>query len=266
MLASFKLPFIFDTEPLRREVETIPQTAWSRHFNAHYYDGAWDGVALRSIGGTIDRIYQDPRGGGKIVDTPILARCENLRQVLATFQCEIRLARLLRLSPGSSIKEHRDYYLGFEEGEVRLHIPITTDPEVEFFLAGRRVDMQPGECWYLDFSLSHRVSNQSRTDRIHLVLDCVLNDWLRQILSEVTSETDMATNPCECTKGGWQEFHDYVLTQPELLARLRSTDDRQTFIELAEAVGRENCYFFTKEHVDGAIQAARREWFTRWVN
>jgi hypothetical protein len=50
---------------------------------------------------------------------------------------------------------------------------------VSFFLAGERLLMNEGESWYLNFNLPHRVENRSCADRIHLVLDCVLNDWLR---------------------------------------------------------------------------------------
>jgi hypothetical protein len=62
--------------------------------------------------------------------------------------------RLLRLGPGGVIKEHRDYDLGYDLGEARLHVPIVTDPEVAFHLRNRRVTMAEGETWYLDLSPS----------------------------------------------------------------------------------------------------------------
>jgi mannose-6-phosphate isomerase-like protein (cupin superfamily) len=65
---------------------------------------------------------------------------------------------------------------------VRLHIPVVTNPEVEFVLNGVRVEMKEGECWYHNFNLPHRVANRGTVDRVHLVLDCVLNDWLREVL------------------------------------------------------------------------------------
>jgi aspartyl/asparaginyl beta-hydroxylase (cupin superfamily) len=88
----------------------------------------------------------------------------------------------MRLKAGSSIREHRDYQLGFEDGEVRLHIPVVTNTEVEFVLDGVRSDMKEGECWYHNFNLPHRVANRGTVDRVHLVLDCVVNDWLREML------------------------------------------------------------------------------------
>jgi quercetin dioxygenase-like cupin family protein len=55
---------------------------------------------------------------------------------------------------------------------------------VEFLLQGRRIEMREGEAWYLDLNLPHAVANRGRTDRIHLVVDCVVNDWVRALLEQ----------------------------------------------------------------------------------
>jgi quercetin dioxygenase-like cupin family protein len=57
-----------------------------------------------------------------------------------------------------------------------------TNKRVEFYLAGERVPMHEGELWYLDFSQKHRVENNGTTDRIHLVMDCKVNDWLVEMI------------------------------------------------------------------------------------
>jgi len=46
-------------------------------------------------------------------------------------------------------------------------------------VAGERVILREGECWYVNTSLPHRVANLGQTDRIHLVIDCEVNGWLR---------------------------------------------------------------------------------------
>lgn len=119
---------------------------------------------------------------------PLLAGCPYLCELLATFHCPQQAVRLLRLKAGSAIKEHRDHELGFENGEIRLHLPVMTNPEVEFVLAVNRVVVSEGECWYLNFNLPHRVANCGATDRIHLIIDCVVNDWLRQLLLAAASD------------------------------------------------------------------------------
>ena len=86
--------------------------------------------------------------------------------------------RLLNLHAGSTIKAHRDSELNFENGEIRLHIPVLTHPEVEFFLDGERMNLQEGECWYMNFNLLHSINNNSPVNRVHLVIDAVVNDWV----------------------------------------------------------------------------------------
>ena len=92
-------------------------------------------------------------------------------------------ARLLKLGRGAVIKPHKDAELAFENGEARIHVPIFTNPGVEFFLEDQRVPMEPGSCWYINANLPHRVANRGETDRIHLVVDCAVNDWVREWFS-----------------------------------------------------------------------------------
>lgn len=178
MLTSLKLPFFFDPQRLKADLMQIQGSEWVDHFNKSIYEGDWGGIALRSVGGKPMTLYPDPTATATFADTAILARCPYYQIILATLACPLTAVRLLRLKAGSTIREHRDYRLGYEDGEVRLHIPVLTNSDVVFFLAGQRVAMQEGECWYLNVNLPHRVDNQSATDRVHLVIDCVVNEWL----------------------------------------------------------------------------------------
>lgn len=177
-----KLPLQFDAARLHAELALIGTTEFVPHFNTAYFQGDWSAVPLRSVGGRIDQIYPDPTARNVFADTPLLARCDYIREVLAMLRCPQQAVRFLRLKAGSVIKEHCDYELGFENGEVRLHIPVVTNPEVEFVLNQVRVIMNEGECWYLNVNRPHRVANRGPTDRVHLVVDCVVNNWLRDML------------------------------------------------------------------------------------
>ncbi len=182
MRASLKLPLQFEPALLQADLREITAEEFVAHFNTAYYQGDWSVAPLRSVGGRARHIYPDPTAKNAFADTALLAHCPYVRHVLASFSCPQQAVRFMRLKAGSTIKEHRDYELGFEDGEVRVHIPIVTNPEVEFVLSGVRVDMKEGECWYHNFNLPHRVANKGTVDRIHLVLDCVVNDWLRELL------------------------------------------------------------------------------------
>jgi hypothetical protein len=181
MQKSYKLPMSFDSDRLKADLACFQADEWIPHFNTRYYEGDWSGIALRAVGGRAGQLYPDPTATDDFADTPMLARCPYFQEVLTAFHCPLTSARLLRLSARSSIREHKDYKLGFEDGELRVHVPVVTNVNVAFFLAGEQVIMQEGEAWYLNLNLSHRVENQSDIDRIHLVIDCVVNDWVREL-------------------------------------------------------------------------------------
>ena len=178
MIASLKFPFEFDIARLQADLALIQPDEWQKHFNTSIYEGDWSGVALRAVADGHMALYPDPTATDRFADTAVLDRCLYFREVLATFQCPMTSARLLRLKARSNIREHRDYKLGFEDGEARIHVPIVTEPAVAFYVAGERVPMQHGECWYVNVNEPHRVDNESDLDRVHLVIDCVVNDWL----------------------------------------------------------------------------------------
>ena len=176
-----KLPFHFDPEHLRADLALVRPEEWIPHINRQHYDGQWSGAALRSIAGAADNIVPDAPDQSAFRDTALLGRCGYFQEVLATFRCPLQAVRLLRLHAGSNIAEHVDRALDFEDGEVRIHVPIVTNDHVRFFLDGSRLVMAPGECWYTNVNLPHSVENRSAEDRIHLVLDCRVNDWLRDL-------------------------------------------------------------------------------------
>jgi hypothetical protein len=92
--------------------------------------------------------------------------------------------------PGAVIGEHRDVgdeAAGFAYRKVRLHVPIETNDRVVFHLAGRPVRMLPGRLYYCDFTRPHFVRNDGTEPRIHLVLDLVVNDFLRGVFPPTTA-------------------------------------------------------------------------------
>jgi Aspartyl/Asparaginyl beta-hydroxylase len=183
MLSCVRLPLQFDPVALEADVAALPDEDWVPHFNTSYYEGDWSGAALRSVGGAARQIYPDPNPQGSYDDTDILARCPAIGEAVGSFECQKLSVRLLRLGPGASVREHTDYNLGYDDGEVRFHVPVTTNPDAVFELEGRPIPMRPGETWYLDFNLRHRVANHGAEPRIHLVIDCVVNEWVSRQLA-----------------------------------------------------------------------------------
>lgn len=183
-----KLALRFDPEPLQRDVAGFDEEDWLDHFVKRNYEGSWSVIPLRGPRGAehpVMMMYSDPTCSD-FADTPFLARAPHVRDALDQFACELQSVRLMRLAPGSVIKEHRDLDLSLEDGMVRLHVPITTNSEVEFRLSGDVVPLAEGECWYLPLAGPHSVRNGGERSRVHLVLDALPNAWLRAQITGVT--------------------------------------------------------------------------------
>ena len=82
-------------------------------------------------------------------------------------------AILVRLTAGESIKTHRDYGESLSRAH-RIHIPVITNPGVEFGVAGHVKHLAAGEAWEINNRKHHAVRNLGGADRVHLILDYVL--------------------------------------------------------------------------------------------
>ncbi|MBP1224416.1 aspartyl/asparaginyl beta-hydroxylase domain-containing protein [Flavobacterium sp. 1355] len=189
LIRSIKFPIVFDTEKLKNDLSKIINKKWTDHYNTNDYTGKWTSVALMSKDGKSDTIYALSSDNDKIVNTEILDSCTYFKEILDGFLFEKTAVRLLQLAVGAEIKPHSDHCLGYEDGSFRLHIPIITNPDVEFILDGKRLVMNEGECWYIDANFEHSVANRGKQDRIHLVIDGIRNDWTDDLFYKEASET-----------------------------------------------------------------------------
>jgi Aspartyl/Asparaginyl beta-hydroxylase len=198
LLKYLKLPFLFDVALLQQDVNHLSNRQWLAHYQTKHYEGEWSAIPLRSVNGKADSIIVSPTENAKYANTIFLDQSPYLQKVLAHFKCPLQAVRLLKLNAGAIIKEHNDAELCFEKGEIRLHIPVITHAQVEFYLQDEQIVTQEGECWYMNFNLLHRITNNSPVNRIHLVIDAVVNDWVNQIFSsdaiQIKKEVDVAEN------------------------------------------------------------------------
>lgn len=172
-----QLPFLFSEEQLIHDLQVLLKSEWIPHFNQQGYTGAWNSLPLYALGGDPGNILAHLESEMEALATPFLKPCTYLQEVISNFSCSFSSIRLLRLAAGAYIKPHRDFKSGYEDDFFRLHIPIQTNPLVNFTLDGHRLVMQPGECWYTNVNYVHSVSNGGSTDRIHLVIDGRRNEW-----------------------------------------------------------------------------------------
>ena len=183
VLKYIQLPFHFDVSRLQQEVNELAAGHWQLHYQKLHYEGDWSAIPLRSVGGKADDIIVSPVDDAEYKDTVFLKEGGYIKEVLTVFECSLQAVRLLKLDAGAVIKEHRDAELSYEHGAIRIHIPVITNEEVEFYLSKERMNLKEGECWYMNFNLQHSIQNKSSYDRIHLVIDAMVNEWVTELFT-----------------------------------------------------------------------------------
>jgi len=188
-----KLPFHFDEQKLLADLNLILNSDWKAHFNKIGYSGNWSSIALYAPNGDHKNIFAVHNDQTHIQETELIKKCDYFKEVLKQIQCPLLSVRLLNLGVGAYIKPHKDYQLGYENGCFRLHIPIITNPKVEFILADKALTMLPGECWYTNVNYTHSVANNGDEDRIHLVIDGERNEWSDDLFFSLASKESLLT-------------------------------------------------------------------------
>ena len=171
---------------IRDELIRLRSEPWTTHPNLRDYSGGWDVLPLRC---SVEHQNAHPilqgfaiEGGSLWQNLPCLNASRNLLKLLETVQCPLKSVRLMRLAPGAQIKPHRDRELAWEFGEARLHLPLCTDPNVHFVIDGETIPMQAGELWYMNADREHSVTHNGIVERIHLVIDCEVDHWLKNAI------------------------------------------------------------------------------------
>ena len=207
---------------------------WQSHVNQSAYSQGWDVLALRCKKDHIDAhpILQcfaveesnqasvQDEGNSEWQDLPLLSRLHGIQTFLSDLQCPIKSVRLMRLQPGGEILPHRDKGLSLKYGQARLHVPIASSEQVAFFVDGEQLPMVAGELWYMNADKEHWVKNNSNSDRIHLIIDCEVNDWLDQLITENkprVADFNAIVSPHEQVRALLQQFHKFEELEPGLI-------------------------------------------------
>lgn len=84
-----------------------------------------------------------------------------------------RLGRVIitKLEPGKKILPHRDVLGAYSKYYTRYHMVLQGLPGSIFTCGDETVSMTSGELWWFDAAAEHSVANNSRDDRVHLLID-----------------------------------------------------------------------------------------------
>ncbi|MGH8363635.1 MAG: aspartyl/asparaginyl beta-hydroxylase domain-containing protein, partial [Gammaproteobacteria bacterium] len=241
-----QLPLCFDAARLQAEIGQFAESDWRVHPQGFAGNSAL--ILVSRGGGENDDL------AGEMLPSPRLERCAYLRQVLASFHTVIGRSRLMRLAPGAEVTAHTDIDYYWRE-RIRIHVPVVTDPQVQFQCGSSEIHMRAGDAWVFDNWRPHRVLNPSGITRIHLVIDTVGSAEFWRLVAAASASRDHVAatriefKPEEHAEIALERFNREPVAHPaavrgmtqELIADLRSQAARspaqaqveQTLLDLA---------------------------------
>lgn len=114
--------------------------------------------------------------GLEAVNQPCFAMIPGLQKLLLDVMRlvdGVRLGRVIvtRLEPGKKILPHSDTQGDYASYYTRYHLVLQGMPGSLFNCGDETVQMQTGELWWFDASAEHSVINNSKDDRVHMLID-----------------------------------------------------------------------------------------------
>ncbi len=173
-----RLPIRFCADTLAAEVRALPPHAWIPHPQGFPGNEA---VPLVTPGGRATNEFVGPMG-----PTDYLRHSPYLMEVMAAIGATWGRSRLMGLGAGAQVPEHVDnnYYW---RTHIRFHIPVVTNPDVDFTCGDETVNMAAGSAWIFDTFRKHQVQNRGTSQRIHLVCDTVGGERLWDLVDAARS-------------------------------------------------------------------------------
>jgi hypothetical protein len=180
-----------DISRLREAVLALPESVWDEENSTkpNRFDtlGSTRHILFRFVSNFLDWRQSH--------DRPLWNEWRSLLEpMLAAATAEYGYARgafprvmLARMAPGGVIEEHCDtnpaaYW------PHKIHVPIQTNDDVDFFVDSVRYHFPEGEAVEVNNMAWHAVENRGTTDRIHLIfeyydLDQPEPEWLAALLA-----------------------------------------------------------------------------------
>lgn len=166
---------------MQREVSNVKDD-WTNVYS-DYHTGGWQTLSLwnRSSEPT-DTVIEDCEP----VETSLLQKMPATRAVLRGLGFRYMWVRLAKLQVNAFMHEHRDYQELRNVRRLRLHIPIITNPFSSIVIDHTRVHLALGYVWKLNPIHRHAASNFGKEPRIHIIMDCYVDETLEALVAAET--------------------------------------------------------------------------------
>ncbi len=164
------------------------ESIWQEPYPEYGSDGLKVATLLNHTGEQENFDYHDC---AKPEPTPLLLKLTELQRFLDESGFNIMGSRLLRLDPGTFLHEHRDFVYLENVPRYRLHMPLITNDQAFITSPGLNVHFKKGYLWKLDPKQTiHSACNFGTTPRIHLMIDCYVEEKLQALIDQQFLDQD----------------------------------------------------------------------------
>tara|TARA_R110002072_G_scaffold302996_1_gene490895 strand:+ start:21136 stop:22233 length:1098 start_codon:yes stop_codon:yes gene_type:complete len=181
-----------------KKLATLPQ--FTNHYSNYNTSGSWTALSLRGYlpdpsfiakPSEMNQAWQKQHEHElfELQDTPLFRRFPDVKAFAMQLGGEVHRVRFMKLAAGGVLGRHTDQVDADSGGAIgmvaRIHVPIVSNDNTVFTVwdaegTPMRVRMRVGEYWFLDTRKPHEAVNGGHSDRIHLVIDVVVNERLHQ--------------------------------------------------------------------------------------
>lgn len=161
MAAIARQPELWNHDDCRREFAETPHAAT-------------DDILLRFT--TPEGRLQSHANSLEAIDTTSMQKLPDVKSELLNVMRLVNGSRLgraivTRLGPGKKILPHKDVIGEYSKYYTRYHLVLQSMPGSLFTCGDETVQMLTGELWWFDAAAEHSVINNSKDDRIHMLID-----------------------------------------------------------------------------------------------
>jgi aspartyl/asparaginyl beta-hydroxylase len=109
-------------------------------------------------------------------DLPAMVKLPGAKLMCLQIMALVKGSRLGRVvitktEPGKKILPHSDVIGEYSKYYTRYHVVLQGLPGSLFMCGDESVNMKTGELWWFDANAEHSVSNNSKDDRVHMLID-----------------------------------------------------------------------------------------------
>lgn len=166
---------------VQQEVARL-NTEWTNVYS-DYHTGGWQTLSLLNrTSKPTDTIIEDCEP----VETSLLKQMPETRALLRGLGFRYMWARLAKLEVSAFMHEHRDYQELRSVSRLRLHIPVITNPFSSIVIDRTRIHLALGYIWKLNPIHRHAAANFGKEPRVHIILDCYVDEALEALVSTET--------------------------------------------------------------------------------